>query len=222
MKLATYILMLIPLQSMCQTLVESSRVVVTSAKGEEVILFTSNDCDHCYFYLPSFLRISSQKGMPESSLVIWKDEEDSEVIGGILHFLVEWGLDQQEEKKVRNILRSTCDSLAVIVGPAMVYPSDNRNIIEGKDKLSNTLLACLKNTPAVPTTPGAKMALSFHFKKNEIDDFLFYMDHPEKTTTNLSIDYRYIVQSLSGQVRSVKMTVTLPFRRILAGINQER
>ena len=216
MKIILYIFMLTPVQTMSQTLTDESKVVLTSAEGEEVTLYTTDDCDHCYFYLPAALRISVKEGTPEVSFLVWKDEHTSEPIGGILHLLVEWGLEARPEKDFRKILRSTRDSAAVIVGPVMVHPGDNGTVIDGDDKLSEILVTCLKNKPALPSTPGAKMALSFHFTKEEIKDFLFYVNHPEKTKTNLSITYRYPVLTASRQLRDLEVSLRLPFRQILA------
>jgi hypothetical protein len=219
MKLALYIL-LMPWVTLSQTLTEGSKVKVAPAGGEEVVLYSVQDCDHCYYYLPSSLRISMKKddGKPEASLVTWKDDKTSKAIGGILHFLVEWGLKAGYEKDVQKVLRSERDSVAVIMGPVMVDAYDSGTVIDGNDKLSGILTASLKNIPSVPSTPGAKMALSFRFTEKEIEDFLYYVHHPEKVKTNLKVTYTYSVHSVSGLVRTHKTTLRLPFRKILATV----
>jgi len=220
MKLALYILILMPFGTTCQTLVEGSMLRVTPADGAEVTLYSAHDCEHCYYYLPSCLRISTKndKGTPEASFVTWKDDETSKTTGGILHFLVEWGLKAEQEKDAQRVLRSVRDSIGVIMGPVTVYADDSSTVIDGNDKLSGILIASLKNTPSVPSTPGAKMALSFRFTDKEIEDLLFYVHHPEKTKTDLKVSYSYTVQTTSGALQTHTTTLRLPFRQILATV----
>lgn len=221
MKLALYILLMIPLETWPQTLSEASKMEVTSADGEEVILYSAYECNQCYYYLPSSLRISAKDRRPEASFIIWEEDKTSKVTGGILHFLVEWGLKAGIDKEVQEMLRSTRDSLGVIMGPVMVSTS-SYPVIEGDDRLSRILLASLTNTPSVPTTPGAKMALSFRFTEKEIDDFLYYVNHPAKAATNLRVTYTYDVHTVEGQMRTHSTTLRLPFSQILTTVKQSR
>jgi len=214
MKRALYILILVPLGVLSQNVTERSGVKVIPKGGEEIILYAADACDHCYYYLPSALRISAKKGTPEASFVVWKDETNSQAIGGILHLLVEWGLKAGMDKEVQQALRSTRDSLGVVMGAVMVDAS-SQTVIEGDDRLSHILSASLKNTPAIPRTPGAKMALSFHFAEREIADFLYYLKHPDKAKSNLRVTYTYAVRTVGGQMRTDETTLRLPFRQIL-------
>ena len=215
MKLALFIIILLPIEVLSQILVEDSRTVLRQEGAEEIILYSTPECEHCYYYLPSSLRISSGRGVPEASLVVIKDEVTSRPTGGILHFLVEWGLKGASEHDARQLLRSAHDSLAVIMGPVMIDVEARGASIEGNDRLASILTGCLKNRPAAPTTPGAKMALSFRFSEAEINEFLFYVRHPEKAKASLRISYSYVVRSVTGREIRTYATLSLPFAAIL-------
>ena len=218
MRIIACILLIIPLHALGQTLTSDSRVAVTTRGGEAVILYSAVECGHCYYYLPCSLRISASQGKPEISFVVWNDEETTKPAGGIFHMLVEWGMRSGGEGEVQDQLRKTRDSLGVVMGPALVYADGATEVIQGKDRLSAILRASLKNKPALPTTPGAKMALSFHFSENEIADFLYYLKHPAKTSASLIVTYSYAVMSGEGLERMNKITVKLPFKDILKNI----
>lgn len=214
MKLALYILLIIPLETWSQMLAEDSRLELRSTKGEDIILYSAYDCNQCYYYLPSSLRISTNGRTPETSFVLWHEEKTAKAIGGILHVLVEWGLKAGIDKEVQTMLRSSRDSFGVIMGPVVVSTS-NHNVIEGDGRLSEILMASLTNTPSVPTTPGAKMALSFRFAEKEIEDFLYYVKHPHKAASTLRITYTYDVHTVEGQMRTKEATLRLSFSEIL-------
>jgi hypothetical protein len=216
MIVALYItILLFPLLALSQTLVEESRVLMHPASRDEVTLYSTADCQHCYYYLPSSLRVSASHGIPGASLVVIKDEVTERPTGGILHVLVEWGLKPGCEEDVQTQLRSVHDSLAVIMGPVMIDTDPVGASIEGKDRLSAILMGCLKNRPATPNTPGAKMALSFRFAEADIDDFLFYLRYPEKSKAVLRMNYSYAIKERSGDERSVSATLWLSFADIL-------
>jgi hypothetical protein len=221
MKLALYILLIIPLEAESQLLAEASRIELTSKDGEEIVLYSTYDCDQCYYYLPTSLRISKNGRTPETSFILWREDKTSQVIGGILHFLVEWGLDTGVDTEVQRTLRSGRDSVAVIMGSVLVSNS-SYSVIEGDDRLARLLSASMKNTPSVPTTPGAKMALSFRFTEKEIEDFLYYLKNPDKVATNLRITYTYAVYTVEGQMRTNEATLRLPFREILITLKPGR
>ena len=159
------------------------------------------------------------RGVAEASLLVIKDEVTSRPTGGILHFLAEWGLRSGCEGEVQAQLRLTHDSLAVVMGPVLINADARGPFIEGKDRLAAILTSCLKNRPAAPTTPGAKMALSFRFSEAEIDDFLFYVRHPEKAKASLAISYSYAVKTRYGDERPVRATLWLAFNEILRTLN---
>lgn len=221
MRFVVYILLFIPIVTLSQTLTEGSMIKVRPGEGQDIVLYAAEDCAHCYYYLPSDLKVSTKPGnkIPEVSLTTWKKDESSIIAGGIFHFLTSWGLSPEREKSVYKIL-SERDSLAVIMGPVLVNDG-GAVLIEGKDKLSGVLNAAWQQKPLAPTTPGAKMAFSFRFREGDIADFLHYVHHPEKTNTNLKATYTYAVKTAYGQERINTLTLLLPFKQILSIIKEK-
>ena len=215
MKLLIYILLFIPGYVSSQSLIEASRTSYKGESGGEVILYAAHDCEHCYYYLPTDLRISLKaNSTPEVSLVTWKNDSESDIIGGVFHLLVTWGLTAEREKTVKEFLHAKHDSLAVVMGPSVLTPLGGL-IIKGDDKLADILRRSLSSVPLTPTTPGSKAAFSFRFTENEIQSFLYYVKNPGKTTTQLEAVFTYEVMSVLGLTQTRRATINLPFKEIL-------
>jgi hypothetical protein len=203
-----------------QVLIDELRVEIKTAGGLEVQAYASMECRVCYYYLPVGLRLSRMKNsnVPQISLLTWKDDETSNVSGGILHLLLEWGLNAQEENEVKHALRLKRDTTAVLIGPAMVFVSSGL-AVSGKDHLAFLLRKCLTSESATAAMPGSAMAMSFRFSENEIDDFLQYKRNPGKSTAALEASYKYEVMTSSGsETRNV--VIGLPFSQILNQIKE--
>lgn len=198
-----------------QTLSEVSELGISIGKGD-VKLFHSRDCRGCYYYLPCNYHISTKgsRRAPEISLVTWKDDDAGEIEGGILHFLIQWGLTAEDEKNITKILRADRDSTAVLMGSAIITSQSGPDIV-GDDNLATILRESLTNTPGSPTTPGSKVAFSFKLSKKQIATFLFYKKNPTKTKTQLQGTYSYEVEARSGARILKTLVVTLQFSDVL-------
>jgi len=63
-----------------------------------------------YYYLPTGLRLSrTPDGKPQFLLMNYRTEE-GDVSGGVLHFLMEWGLTQDQLKEAQDQLTNLCGS----------------------------------------------------------------------------------------------------------------
>jgi hypothetical protein len=61
-----------------------------------------------YYYLPTGLRLATgADGRPQFLLMNYRNEA-GDVSGGVLHFLMEWGLTQAQLKEARNKLKGIC------------------------------------------------------------------------------------------------------------------
>ena len=216
MRTILFILFSVPCYSYCQILTEATRVAYKNASCDEVILYAAQDCAHCYYYQPVDFRISSKPdGTPEISLVTWKSDNESKIIGGVLHLLTTWGLTAEREKGTQTFLRSAVDSLGTLMGPSTITATPETLTIHGDDKLATILKRSLSNVPLAPLTPGSKTALSFRFNEDVIDDVLDYLKNPGKTTTSLKALYTYEVTSPNGIQKTKSTTLTLGFKEIL-------
>lgn len=199
MKLVISILLLIPVSLLSQALIEDSRYTGNLKNGEKITFYAARECGNCFYYLPLNLRIAqNQNSTPEISLVTWKNDENSKVIGGILHFLVHWGVSFQEEQDFNLRLKMDMDSTAVIMGPALIQPGAAGLHFRGSDDLAVLLTSHLTAVPPVPTTPGSKMAFSFRFGEAEIGTLMNYVDNPSKTVTKLVVPYTYAIWDKNG------------------------
>lgn len=197
-----------------QVITADSYKAIVLDSGYKVGVFQSKDCPQCYYYLPVDLRVSQKPGgIPEISLVTWKNDEGSEVIGGILHLLVEWGLTPEKERLLGEVIRSRYDSSAIIMGSVLVNPGTMK--LSGSDKACEILRTSLTNPPAVPSTPGAKMALSFHISQTDILDFLEFTNHPAKTKGELILYYQYEALSPFGAQEIKDLELRLPISQLL-------
>ena len=200
-----------------QTLLEDTQLKISvGERGGEVLVLSARECSRCFYYLPLTYSISAKRGskVPEISLVTWKDDKAQVTEGGILHFLLEWGLSANDEKAILTQLREQRDSLAVLMGPATI-DIQSTPVISGDDNLATTLREALTNIPSGPTTPGSKAAYSFKFSEKQVATFLYYKKYPTKTKTKLQGNYSYEVETKSGQVITRDLSVTLCFSEIL-------
>jgi len=221
MRYALFIFLFVPGRTFSQGLQEDSRVVVKTADKTEAILYSTADCPQCYYYLPVALRLSKKPGgIPEVSLVTWQNESGAEISGGIFHFLVEWGLTRGNEREIREFLRLTHDSSAVVMGPAAVTAVAEGNIIVGDDNFSQMLRKCLQSGSASTATPGAKMAFSFRFTEKEINDFMEGVKNPGKVKTRLHAAYSYELMGKWGQHVQQRIVLSMPLKEIVEQIHK--
>lgn len=208
------IIILFPTFVVGQSLREDTRVTISLSTGVNVTLFAAGDCRNCFYYVPAALRLSRKADRtPEISLVTWNDDLD-QVTGGILHFLVRWGLEAEEELELLARIREDHDSLAVIMGPASVT-TPGRAVFGGDDALATILKTCLTSSSGAATTPGSAMAFSFRFGRDEIKRFLESLSDLSRTTSSLRIAYAYLLTRPSGQRVDRETTLSLPLSEIL-------
>jgi hypothetical protein len=215
MKTGLALFLLLPLPLFGQLLEESSRVAIP-VKGTTVVVYAMADCAHCYYYLPPALHVSQRQDTQvlEASFISWEQEGGSPA-GGIFHVLTDWGLPAQGEDSVQTKLRARYDSLAVLSGPAVVRAADEGVRIVGKDNLTTILTRSVQRAQVPPSTPGARMALSFRFDADGVQEFKRCLRDPDGVTATLAVTYYYRLRSARGAVLDRPVTLQLPFKTIL-------
>lgn len=95
---------------------EENRVDLVLDDGTNVTLLGAakgigdNSTKVDYYYLPTGLRLSKgADGRPQFLLMNYRDES-GEVSGGVLHFLMEWGLTQGQMREAQQKLAQACKS----------------------------------------------------------------------------------------------------------------
>ena len=136
-----------------------------------------------YYYLPVNLRLSAKEdGTPEFLLLKYTTDARTDaggVQGALTHFLMQWGLTPEQEKKldekvkakVRD-LASTNPLYARVTNPKVMGPIDMTAEKENSFRVISAVLTDRTMTPALvasgkaPIMPGAKVAVAAKLDKN--------------------------------------------------------
>lgn len=211
-----------------QYLLEASAQELILPDRLKVTVLASRDCSECYYYLPAQFRYSfKQDSVPEISFVSWKNDENTETIGAILHFLTLWGLTASQEEDLQNTLIAEVDSSAVLMGGALVespFP-EAKIALAGKesDEYKEIFESALTSQSMVATTPGGKMAMSFRFGEDAIAQVMKLLSKPEKIKTELSVSLKYKVLTADYGIPDYReLVLTLPLSELfkIIRINQ--
>lgn len=166
--LSALLLMCSALTVNCQVLNGSSCKKCSLPGNVEVLLCSSADNAHAWYYLPLNLQLSWREEDPEISLVMYKKTGTDEIEGGMLHLLVRWGLTDAQEKQLRQILNKTVDSSGTYEGPASIT-ADKANELRlvPSGNLSEIFRQSLTNAIKMPSSASGKTAMAFRFSKKD-------------------------------------------------------
>lgn len=190
-----------------QILLKSKSIEAKLTDGTVVTVMAAFDKEQTnsrYYYLPANLRISTKNdGTPEFSFLTYAREDNGEVTGGILHFLVRWGLAEKQEAELQTIVRKKTDSTGTLLGAALVtpLPSPVSWEITAQTAVGKILNRSIASSGQAPTSPGSKMAISFKFNAEDAREMkaalekqggaggdkmrlLFHYRHLERTVPN--------------------------------------
>jgi len=126
----------------------------------------ADDAAHEYRYLPANLTIARRRDGPlEFSFLPYRKNEGDELEGGIMHFLLRWGLSENQENELEKALRSDVDSLGTVAGAASVRAWEDGSSwqITSRGAIGSILNRAVASAGHVPTVPGSKLAISFRF-----------------------------------------------------------
>jgi hypothetical protein len=135
----------------------------TLSSGDEIIVFPQERNEvgkiPCY-YLPTNLRLSMRDSSAEFSLMTFG--EDGEVSGGLMHWLLKWGLESSQKKELQSILQNSLDPNAAVFGALTVDPPSKGPDFEISSSctLGQLLNNSLTRRSPAPLNPGGKLAAS--------------------------------------------------------------
>jgi len=89
--------------------------------------------------------------------------------GAILHFLLTWGLSQQQEKELSLLLKAQQGDSVLLAGPVMVDAAADSFIITGNNRIVTLLNNAMTQSSHIPLFPGSKLAASFRFRGEDAD-----------------------------------------------------
>ncbi len=139
----------------------------TKVTLHEALPWEGEQASKLFYYRPNYLRFSTKKdSTPEFSLLTYRETDEGEISGGILHWLITWGLTPRQEAEIQRLLREQVDSNSVLMGAIPVEPAEANSsfeIISKNNDVADILRRSLNSKGAAPTFPGGKLAASFHF-----------------------------------------------------------
>jgi len=206
------ILMLMPICLISQSIISEGSGKYKLESIVDVEVFQQKGCAQCYYYLPTNLSLAYKDSEPEISLVKWEAEGDAEA-GAILHFLIKWDLSKQQQTNLEHKISTATEEKAVLMGPAAIEYIEPDRFFFGEDDLVKLLNENLNSKPPIATTPGAKMAFSFRFKGDQVDQLLKELKEIKKSDAHINLKYFYQVDNVKRDL-NLKLKLKDLFRYI--------
>ena len=140
--------------------------------GDEVLL---------YYYLPLNLRLSEVRGYPEISFLTFREDSLAPIDGGIMHFLIKWGLNNEQTNEANSHLATAVDSTAFLAGSVMLEPHPEHPSFEivSDNPIADVFRRSLTNAASTPLHAGSKLAASFSFSAEDAEFLEEKMEDPE-------------------------------------------
>ena len=216
-------LMVLDFGLQAQTLDYENRVSIALKDGTQVVLYgraqtLNSNFTGDYFYLPVGLTLGKKADgeTPEFLFMKYTTEERTDaggVQGALLHFLMEWGLTQEQEKEAQTLLTAKIKSMASsnpkfagVTNPKILGPVDVKP--DGENSFS-TISGILKKKPSLvtsgtaPVLPGQKAAVAAKMDKNDAQ-LLASTFEKTRSITDVSVQlfftYNVLYPAVDGQI----------------------
>ena len=189
---------------------DTNRITIQLQDGTQVILLgeaiaLSTERSNRYYYLPVNLRLSKRPdGTPEFLFLKFTSEKSAAqggIGGGLMHFLMEWGLTPPQEEELRATLKAR---KAELIGAA---PLDEAGEGGSFQIVSATLsdkgmATALVTSGKAPLLPGGKAAAASRLTADGAQ-LLAATFEKTKSITDVSIALNYGYQTLMPAARGV-------------------
>lgn len=204
-----------------------NKVAVTLSDGTTVVLYgaaslSDDKFTNEYYYLPVNLRLSQKVDKTPEFLFLKYTTENREDVGGIqgglLHFLMEWGLTPNQEKEVQSKLVAKLQGLSSsspkyrqVTNPRLMGPVNLKTDPENSFQIISGILTDKKYTPNLvtsgraPLVPGGKIAVGARLEKNPAQLLAATLEK-SRSITDVSVSLRFKYDLLMPAVRG-KITV---------------
>ncbi|MGC9352741.1 MAG: hypothetical protein ACP5D9_02820 [Mariniphaga sp.] len=211
-----------------QPLDSDNRVSVTLDDGTEVTLYgkantRSNTPSGDYFYLPTGLRLSKRlDGVPEFLFMKYTTEEETAaggVQGGLLHFLMEWGLTAQQETELLEKLKAKLQETKnrspfglplgsvptniKIMGPVDVEPLSEESFQIASASLSDPASSTVIQSGRAPSMEGGKAVVASKMDKETAQMMATSFEETSSIadlSVTLGYQYRVLLPAIEGSV----------------------
>ena len=205
-------LLILPFISFAQILDAKEKVTIALDTKERIVLYKKADAfdeqTMNYYYLPCLLKLStSVAGTSEYSFVQYK--ERNKIQGGLLHFLVKWGLSSKQLSLADSLLKVEKGEEAKLMGAVTLEPIEGEEhmSIQGEKGLAALLLRSKPQLGKVPLYPHAKSAVAFHLSAEDAIELGNVLQANSSTLEDL-----YISLSFGVQFRVNYQIGTIPFQ----------
>lgn len=170
----------------------------------------NGETNNTYYYLPTNIHfVNVQSGEKSYALLVYKDENE-QIKGGIMHWILSWGLNSAQNEEAIAILKSKRGSSANLIGAVLSEKDQSKADFQimGTNQLSKILNTALVERGSVPLVSNAKLAVAFKFTKEEaksIND-LFTRYNEQKET---SIQMQFLVTFKKQNGKNYKKNVLI-------------
>jgi len=171
-----------------------------------------------YYYLPNNLRVSTnQQAQPELLFMAWNIGHNTQETQGILHWILTWGLDADQEAEVEHLLKSQVDSTAVLMGSILVQPIIQDFKIAGtNDTMIQLLIKNMTSGGTIPTSSGGKSAAAFKFSgPDALAVLAAYRDTNKWKQAFIEMPFSFSVPGKGLKSKTLKLEVKTIFQQLL-------
>ncbi len=208
----------------------SNRVDVVLSDGTNVVLYgeaqtLNKEFSGRYRYLPVGLRLAKKTdGTPEFLFSKFTTETGSEeASGALMHFLMEWGLTETQEREVQSKVTAKLQGMAQtdprfarVTDPRVMGAVNVRTDPENSFEVISAVLTDLNSKPTLvtsgraPIIPGGKVAVASKMEKNAAQ-LLAASFEKSRSITDVSVALRFEYDLL---MPAVDGRITVDWQRI--------
>ena len=206
-----------------QSLDFSNRVDITLNSGNTVTLYgeaqsLNRSFSNRYYYLPSGLRLSKNNdGTPQFLFSKYTTEDAAAgTTGALMHFLMEWGLTEEQREEIQGKLKSRLGRLAAlddrfagVTDPQLMGAVDVRTAPESSFEVISAVLRDGDATPTLvtsghaPIIPGGKVAVAA-LMEEKAAQLLAASFEESNSITDLSLalrfEYDLLMPAVDGRI----------------------
>ena len=203
---------------------DGTNVILYGAAKSMDTLFTGE-----YYYLPVGLRLGVKKDAEKTPEFLFMKyttearEDEGGVSGALMHFLMEWGLTPEQEKKVEQKLASKVKQLAGtnplyknVKNPKVLGAVNVKTDPENSFQIVSAVLQNNKSTPTLvtsgraPVIPGGKVAVGALLEKNAAQ-LMASTFEKSRSITDVSVVLRFQYELL---MPAVEGRITVNWERV--------
>lgn len=155
-----------------QRLMAASKLQLTLNDGTDVVLYRADKTSKWYYLPPpESIRVAKRENGDDEFLFIkfTTDDkvEDGGAQGGLLHFLVVWGLEHEQTEELAQKLRAVRGPRASVAGPVDLEPQAEKSFALVSATLSDQeLTKSLVVSGVAPVMEGGRAAIAARLDKN--------------------------------------------------------